>query len=112
MIRYLAIFISLLTGILIYEELETGMIRNYLPDLLWGLALCQTAVLMRENKFHPGFVYTLLILPFFTEAGQLNLFPGTFDWYDLLVYTGLYTTFFYSQIIQLCKRKQKVSSAA
>ena len=112
MIRYLTIFLCLFTGVLVYAELNSGMIRNYLPDLLWGLALCQTATLMYEDKFHQGFIYVLLALPFLTEAGQLGLFPGTFDKYDLLVYGGLYTLFFHPQIILLCKRKLKASSVA
>lgn len=108
--RCVTISICLITGTFIYATLDKGVIRNYLPDMLWALAICHTAILMQENKFHPGFVFVLLVLPFFTEAGQLTLFPGTFDKFDILVYTGLYTGFFYSQIIQLCKRKLKVSS--
>lgn len=110
--RYFIISISLLAGLLIYTVLSTGMIRNYLPDLLWAFAICQTAILMQENKFHHGFIYALLALPFLTEAGQLSLFPGTFDVYDLLVYSGLYTIFFHSKIRLLCKKTLKVSSPA
>ncbi len=110
MIRYFIISISLLTGLFIYAVLSTGVIRNYLPDLLWAFAICQTAILMQENKFHHNFIYALLVLPFITEAGQLTgLFPGTFDVYDLLVYSVLYIVFFHSQIIQLCKKTLKGS---
>lgn len=111
MSRYIIIFSSLLGGVVIYGVGETGLIRNYLPDILWAIALCQTALLMRENKFHPGIVTALLVMPFITEAGQVNLFPGTYDPYDLLVYSGLYIAFFHPQIIHLCKRIRKASLA-
>jgi hypothetical protein len=110
--RCIIICASLLFGLIVYGVWQTGLIRNYLPDILWGFALCHTALLMLENKFHPVFVIALLVMPFVTEAGQLNLFPGTFDPFDLLVYAGLYTLFFHPQIIGLCKKLSKLFSAA
>lgn len=111
--RLLIIFSCLFTGVIVYALPVTGLIRNYLPDILWAFAICQTAILMQENKFHQSFIYVLLLQPFITEAGQLpGIFPGTFDVNDLLVYSGLYTIFFYSQIIQLCKKTLKGLSPA
>jgi hypothetical protein len=112
MTRYLIIGACLLTGLLIYAAGYAGIIRNHVPDLLWAWALCETVRIMQEQKFHQGFLYGLLAMPFITEAGQLGLFPGTFDPFDLLVYAGLYTLFFHPQIIGLCKKLSNHSSAA
>ncbi|HUR67080.1 MAG TPA: hypothetical protein VMZ03_12090 [Chitinophagaceae bacterium] len=112
MIRFVVILLSLLAGIAVYAFFQRGLIRNYLPDILWALSLCQAAILMYEKNFHPAFVGVLLLLPFLMETGQLGLFPGTFDAYDLLLYGGLYIAFFHPQIIFLCKRISKVLSDA
>ena len=63
------------------------LIRNYLPDFLWAMAVMNTAVFIWEKKFPMIYVYMLFALPFLSEIMQVfKLVPGTFDWYDLLVY--------------------------
>ena len=80
------------------------LIRNYLPDFLWALALLNTTILLRDFKVSKFYIHTLYLLPFLSEILQLFKFiPGTFDWYDLLVYSIAYLIFFNSKIIFLCK---------
>lgn len=70
------------------------IIRNYLPDILWVIALNQTAVLLRDKIGKINF-YLLIVVPFLTEILQnFQFFPGYFDWYDMAIYFLVYIFFF------------------
>ena len=80
------------------------LVRNYLSDFLWALAVVNTALLLKEKKIAAIYVYTLFVLPFASEALQFyKLIPGTFDWYDLLIYSIVYLFYSHSKIILLCR---------
>jgi hypothetical protein len=67
------------------------LIRNYLPDFLWAMAVMLTAVFLQEKKIPAVYVYILFALPFISEVMQgFKIVPGTFDWYDLLVYAFVF----------------------
>jgi hypothetical protein len=106
--KVLIAVLSLLAGTLVYLTRESGIARNYLPDLFWGVAVLATAFWMQEENFQQGFIYALLALPVITEIGQLEIFPGTFDVYDMAIYIFLLSVFFYVQIKKLCKREVKL----
>lgn len=113
MMRIITILAALLAGQTIYMVSGSGILRNHLPDLLWALAICQTSRLMREHHFPGPYTILLLLLPFLTEAGQWSgMLPGTYDRYDMYLYTGLYLVFFFKQIKTLCSRKTRVSFQA
>jgi len=63
-------------------------VTGYLSDILWCCSLCALTVVLNERKYLTlwGKIF-ILTLPFATEIAQgLRIFPGTFDWTDLLVY--------------------------
>ncbi len=96
-------------------EITTGLtmvIRNFLPDILWAIAINLTAVVMQEKKFPAFYIYSLIILPFLSEVLQyIGFMPGTFDWYDLIIYTAIYLSFFNPKFKRLCKANSKILSA-
>jgi|GEM_PF-2268753 len=76
-----------------------AFIRNYIPDFLWAMALLNTTHLLKSFKTGKFCVYALFALPFFSEILQFfKCIPGTFDWYDLLVYILAFFLFFNSKI--------------
>ena len=80
------------------------LIRNYLPDHLWAAAVNNTAILMAEKKIDAIYTYSLVAIPFVSETLQIfHFMPGTFDWYDLLIYFIVFIFCFNSKIIFLCK---------
>ena len=79
--------------------------RIFLPDLLWAIAINLTAILMASKKFPVFYIYSLIILPFLSEIFQYTgLMPGTFDWYDLVIYLFVFLLCFNKKIIHLCKK--------
>ena len=81
------------------------LLRNFLPDLLWAIAINLTAILMASKKFPVFYIYSLIILPFLSEIFQyIGLMPGTFDWYDLVIYLFVFLLCFNKKIIHLCKK--------
>jgi hypothetical protein len=102
--KLLIVLLSLSAGTLVYLTGETGIVRNYFPDLFWGIAVLLTATWMEEENFQQGFIYSLIALPVITEVGQLGIFPGTFDIYDMTIYVFLLLVFFHVQIKHVCKR--------
>ena len=91
-------------GFIFHATPNSLLIKNYLPDFLWALAILNTTILLRDLKVSNIYIYTLYLLPFISEILQLFKFiPGTFDWYDVLVYSIAYLLFFNSKIIFLCK---------
>ena len=87
------------------------LVRNFLPDILWAIAINLTAILMASKKFPTFYIYALIILPFLSVILQYtHLIPGTFDWYDLLIYSVTYLFFFNSKLNSLCKANSKILS--
>lgn len=62
-----------------------------LPDGLWFYALLSTITFIWNGNISAYYLLWLLLvilLTYLTEIFQaLHLIPGTFDWYDLLVYS-------------------------
>ena len=88
------------------------LLRNFLPDLLWAIAINLTAIVMGEKKFPEFYIYALIILPFLSEILQYTgLIPGTFDWCDLLIYSITYIFCFKFKTPRLCKTNSENSSA-
>ena len=126
--RIITILIFLISGLIIYWLFSPGiylfkwtgfnnkelniptsiisiLIKNYLPDLLWAAAVNNTAILMAEKKIDAVYIYSLIALPFISETLQrLSFIPGTFDWYDLLIYFIIFLYYFKFKIYQLCKK--------
>ena len=126
--RLITIILLLLSGLIIYWLFRPGifffkmagiynsnvitipvtqisiLVKNYLPDFLWVIALYNTAILLKEQKVAIVYINSLIVLPFLSEVLQnFQVIPGTFDWYDLLVYLLAYIFCFKSKIIHLCK---------
>lgn len=88
------------------------LVRNFLPDILWAIAINQTAIELEEKKFPSFYIYALIILPFLSEFLQyIGFIPGTFDWYDLLIYAFVNLYFFNPKLIRLCKTNTNILSA-
>ena len=100
----LFIFVPLLLGTAVYLFSDLDILRNYLPDTCWAIALCQAARYMIQLRFPLLQVGMLLSLPFVTEIGQTAIFPGTYDPLDLLFYFLILLFFFHLPIFLLCKR--------
>lgn len=81
------------------------VVRNYLPDILWVIAIINVSLFMKEKHIPSIYIYLILFLPFLSEILQeFKVIPGTFDWYDLLIYTVAFLISFNSKTILLCKK--------
>jgi hypothetical protein len=71
--------------------------NGYFSDIAWCIALCATILLLiRKGLLDIPGSLMVLALPFLAEAGQyFHFMPGTFDWYDMLVYAGTEFIFIY-----------------
>lgn len=72
-------------------------IIGYFSDICWCTSLFLITVALKiNNKLHRSGIILILLTPFLTEFGQyLAIFPGTFDWFDLLTYAIILLLFFY-----------------
>lgn len=60
-----------------------------LSDVLWysALLILASTFYVRENYFSKFLLAIMILMPFLFEILQLvGMFPGTFDWYDILFY--------------------------
>ena len=60
-----------------------------LSDVLWYSALLILAATfyVRESRFSKFLLAIMILMPFLFEILQfVGMFPGTFDWYDILFY--------------------------
>ena len=88
-----------------------AMIRNYLPDILWAIAVNQTAILLTAKRFPTIYVYSLIALPFLSEISQyFGLLPGTFDLFDLLIYFFSFLVCCKPKLLPLCKTNSSIVS--
>jgi hypothetical protein len=61
--------------------------KNYLSDFFWILFILFLMIWMRKKNIPALYGYLLLALPIVSEIGQYyKIFPGTFDWVDILIY--------------------------
>jgi len=77
-----------------------GWIKYNVPDGLWLYAFLSALFFIWKEKFS-GQLFIWLILAificFFFEISQAyGIFPGTFDWYDMLAYSIASTFFFFN----------------
>lgn len=68
---------------------------NYFSDMMWCMALCFVTVAFSElNILNRSGKMIILMVPFITEVAQnFGIIPGTFDWYDLLLYSAIVSLF-------------------
>ena len=91
--------------IVIINSSISMLIRNYLPDILWVAAVINISLLMKEKDIPLIYIYALLALPFLSEILQgFKVIPGTFDWYDILIYLTAFLISFNPKINIVCKR--------
>lgn len=60
-----------------------------LSDVLWysALLILASTFYVRENCFSKFLLAIMILMPFLFEILQfVGMFPGTFDWYDILFY--------------------------
>lgn len=77
------------TPIVINSNFVLYFLRGYFSDITWCVSLCLIIVALDRqiclSKYDKAF---LLLVPFISEIAQyFSLFPGTFDWVDMLLYT-------------------------
>ena len=68
---------------------------GYFSDIAWCFALCCIVFALAELKYisYSGKIL-LLLLPFITETLQYSgVIKGTFDWFDIIIYTIIITVF-------------------
>ncbi|MCE3282949.1 MAG: hypothetical protein K0Q66_1686 [Chitinophagaceae bacterium] len=70
-------------------------LAGYFSDITWCVALCATIFFLRRKGFLETWGSLLVLtLPFLTEAAQYaHIIPGTFDWFDMVIYAAIVTTF-------------------
>jgi len=62
-------------------------VKNYLPDALWAYSLVSAILIVWSRKIEVFWITCIFVLAAFFETVQyFNLFPGTGDVIDLLVY--------------------------
>jgi hypothetical protein len=99
----------------IYELPDSSNIKllsGYLGDLAWVVALyCLVVFFSQEIYFQPNVKKFLISLPFVAEGLQsFSFFPGTFDWFDIILYfiVFLFFSILFPQFIHMQKQKLKI----
>lgn len=85
------------TPLQLQSRLLQRFFSGYFSDIAWCLGLC-ASVLLLDRRGYLDSTGKLLILttPFLIESAQyFKLAPGTFDWYDIAVYTTIEILFYF-----------------
>lgn len=102
---YLFSFISLKpASIIIADNLAYLLLKNYFADFVWCLALIQVFLVLKEYRVPKIYLIILLCLPFISELLQsFENIPGTFDWFDILLYSAVFIFYFHKEIYKMKK---------
>jgi hypothetical protein len=72
----------------------SAFFKYQLSDLLWHLTLIQIVFVLYKAGTPKVYLWLLVASPFISEFMQLfKLAPGTFDYFDLLIYLTITTLF-------------------
>lgn len=74
--------------IYLFPEFFPKSLRNYAPDLFWAISLTIALTIVRSfNSNQIVIIISCVLLGLSYEMGQyFNLFSGTFDFYDIIIY--------------------------
>ncbi len=77
------------TALHIKNNFIQHFLTNYFSDIAWCFALCCIAFALAElNYIRLSGKILVLLLPFITEVLQYSkIINGTFDWFDVLIYS-------------------------
>lgn len=105
------IFGALLAGYCTYqnEHYFSKWIVNFVPDGLWSFSFTLYLLWIWHGRFNKLNLSLIFLIPWLFELFQfLNIFSGTADIYDLLVY-GIFSMFAVL-IVKLTKKVELIKS--